>query len=61
MKIVNIVNYDGTVLAEIATNHSMTIDEAISLVGEIHPEAQEENVEISGKWYYYDDLELVID
>lgn len=56
-----IVNYEGTVLAEIATNHSMTLDEAINLVGEIHTEAQEENVEIGGEWYYYDDLELVID
>lgn len=56
-----IVNYDGTVLAEIATNHSMSLDEAIGLVGEIHPEEQEENVEIGGKWYYYDDLELVFD
>lgn len=56
-----IVNYDGTVLAEIATNRSMSLDEAISLVGEIHPEEQEENVEIGGKWYYYDDLELVFD
>ena len=56
-----IVNYDGTVLAEIETNRSMNLDEAISLVGEIHPEEQEENVEIGGKRQYYDDLELVFD
>ena len=56
-----IVNYDGTVVAEIATNRSMSLDEAISLVGEIHAEEQEENVEIGGKWYYYDDLDLVCD
>ena len=61
MNNVKIVNYDGTVLAEIATNHSMSIDEAISLAGEIHPEEPEENVEIGGTWYYYDDLELVFD
>lgn len=56
-----IVDYDGAVLAEIATNRSMSLDEAISLVGEIHPEEQEENVEISGKSYYYDDPDLVFD
>lgn len=56
-----IVNYDGTVLAEIATNRSMNLDEAISIVGEIHHEEQEENVEIGGKWYYYDDLDIVCD
>ena len=56
-----IVNYDGTVLPEIAPNLSMNLDEAISIVGEIHPEEQEENVEIGRRWYYYDDIDFVCD
>ena len=47
------------VIAEITTNHSMTLDEAIELVGEIiTPEYDEDpNVLIDGKGYWYDDLE----
>ena len=56
MKIINKVTEE--VIAEIKTNRGMTLDEAIELVGEIHSENTEENVEIDGNWYYYDDLEL---
>lgn len=42
----------------ITTNHSMTLDEAIELVGKIYPEREDENVMIGGKWYYYDDLDM---
>lgn len=45
------------VIARIVTNRSMTLDEAIQLVGTIHNENTDENVEIDGEWYYYDDLE----
>lgn len=56
MKIINTVTNE--VVAEITTNHSMCLDEAISFVGEIFPENEEENVLIDGKWYYYDDLDM---
>ena len=56
MKIINKVTEE--VIAEITTNRGMTLDEAIELVGEIHSENTEENVEIDGNWYCYDDLEL---
>jgi len=51
--------WDGKeeVIARIVTNRSMTLDEAIQLVGTIHNENTDENVEIDGEWYYYDDLE----
>lgn len=57
MKIINTVTNE--VVAAINTNRSMTLDEAIELVGEIIPEAENENVVIDGKEYYYDDLEMV--
>ena len=54
MKIINKVT--GKTVATIEANHSMTLDEAINLVGEIHAENEEENVKIGDDWYYYDDL-----
>lgn len=57
MKIIN--TFTGETVCEIVTNHSMCIDEAISLVGEIFPENEEENVLIDGVWYYYDDLDMI--
>lgn len=42
----------------ILTNRSMTLDEAINIVGEIFPEKGEDNVLIDGKWYDYDDLDM---
>ena len=57
MKIINKVTNE--VAATINTNRSMTLDEAIELVGEIIPESENENVIIDGKEYYYDDLEMV--
>ena len=57
MKIINTVTNE--VVATITTNRSMTLDEAIELVGEIIPEAENENVVIDGKEYYYEDLEMV--
>ena len=59
MRIYNTQN--GATAATIITNHSMTLDEAIALVGGvIHNEANsfDENVEINGKWYCYDDLDM---
>lgn len=45
-------------VAEIVTNRSMTLDEAINIVGEIFPSNEDENVLIDGEWYYYDDLDM---
>lgn len=56
-KIINKVS--GEEVADILTNHSMTLDEAINIVGEIDNEATEENVKIGDDLFYYDDLELV--
>jgi hypothetical protein len=53
-------NYDGTeeIISRIVTNRSMCLDEAIGLVGgRTDNEAADENVEIDGQMYYYDDLE----
>lgn len=57
MKIINTAAQET--VAEIMTNHSMSLAEAINLVGEIFPENEAENVLIDGKWYYYDDLDMV--
>ncbi|MFR8974509.1 MAG: hypothetical protein ACLVG9_00710 [Eubacteriales bacterium] len=57
MKIINTVTNEE--VATINTNRSMTLDEAIELVGEVIPEAENENVVIDGKEYYYEDLEMV--
>lgn len=59
MKIINTITNET--VADITTNHSMSLDEAISLVGEIHAENEDENVLINGTWYFYDDLALVAD
>jgi hypothetical protein len=48
----------GETIAKIITNHSMTLDEAIELIGEIHPDQMDESVLIGGEWYYYEDLDL---
>lgn len=58
MKIINTVT--GETIAEIITNHSITLEEAINLVGEITTQenAGDENVEIDGKMYFYDDLDM---
>lgn len=45
-------------IATVITNHSISLDDAIRFVGEIHAENTDENVEIDGRWYYYDDLDL---
>lgn len=45
-------------IATFGTSHSVCLDEAICFVGEIHPENTDENVEIEGCWYYYDDLDV---
>lgn len=56
MKIIN--KATGETVATIITNHSMTLDEAIELVGEIDPDQMDESVLIGGEWYYYEDLDL---
>lgn len=57
MKIINTATNET--VAEIMTNHSMCLDEAINLIGEIFAENENENVLIDGSWYYYDDLDMV--
>lgn len=47
-------------IATVVTSHSISLDEAIGFVGKIHTDCEcyDENVEIDGKWYYYDDLDI---
>ncbi len=61
MKIINTVTNET--LAEITTTHSMSLDEALNLVGEIITSAYDprwsddgDNVIIGGTRYWYDDL-----
>ena len=63
MKIINTTTRET--VAEILTNHSMTLDEAINLVGEIINDADDErfsedgdNVIINGKRYWWEDLDM---
>ena len=58
MKIINIAT--GETVAEIAANHSMSLDEAINLVGEIiTPENPwDADVLIGVNLYFYDDLDM---
>ena len=58
MNIINIAT--GETVAEITTNHSMSLDEAINLVGEIiTPENPwDPDVLIAGNLYFYDDLDM---
>lgn len=58
MKIINIIT--GETVAEITTNHSMSLDEAINLVGEIIPPETpwDADVLIGGNLYFYDDLAM---
>lgn len=58
MKIINTIT--GETVAEITTNHSMSLDEAINLVGEIiTPENPwGPDVLIGGNLYFYDDLAM---
>lgn len=60
MKIINTANNET--VSEIITNHGMTMDEAIALVGEYSNDAAingEPEVTIDGKQYYYDDLAII--
>ena len=57
MKLINVVTNE--VIAEISTNHSMSLDEVILFFGEIFPANEQENVLINDVWYYYEDLDLV--
>lgn len=64
MKIINIITNE--IIAEITTNHSMTLDEALELIGaEINKNMDDErwsngydNVILDGERYWYEDLEL---
>ena len=63
MKIINTVTNET--LTEIMTNHSMSLDEALDLVGEIITSAYDprwsddgDNVIIDGVRYWYDDLDI---
>ena len=64
MRLVNINT--GETIANIMANHSMTLDEAINLVGEIINDAddprfdsEDGNVVINGNRYRYDDINMV--
>lgn len=65
IKLVNYTNDEQTaynVITEIRTNHSMDIDTAINLVGDIllqQDQNGEANVLIDGKWYCYDDIDTI--
>ena len=63
MKIINTTTHET--VAEILTNHSRTLDEAINLVGEIINDADDErfsedgdNVIVDGKRYWWEDLDI---
>ena len=64
MKIINTITNET--IAEITTNHSMTLDEALELIGaEINKDMDDErwsngydNVILDGERYWYEDLEL---
>lgn len=47
------------IIASIMSNQSLSLDAAILLVGTIDNAQEEENVEIYGEMYYYDDLDLL--
>lgn len=57
MKIINKITNET--VAEITTNQSLTLDEAINIAGELYPLNEDESVEINGNWYYYDDLDMI--
>lgn len=60
MKLVNIINME--VIAEVTTNHRMSIEDAVAIMGgEIYDDKDiwDENVLIDDEWYFYDDLELM--
>ena len=61
-----LVDAEGTTIAKINTNHSMSLDEAINLVGEIINDAddprfdsEDGNVVINGNRCRYDDINMV--
>ena len=63
MKIINTITNET--VAEILTNQSMPLDEAINLVGEIINDADDErfsedgdNVLIDGRRYWWEDLDM---
>ena len=64
MKIINIITNE--IIAEFDTNLSMTLDEALKLIGaEINKDMDDErwsngydNVILDGERYWYEDLEL---
>lgn len=52
-----IVNNDGEILGRIVTNHSMTLDEALDFIRDDYEYIDgNEDVKISGKWYYSENL-----
>lgn len=64
MVIINVAT--ETCVAEINTNHSMSLDDAINFVGKIINNAEDErfsadgdNVIIDGVRYWYEDLDII--
>lgn len=58
MKIIEITT--GAVIAEIMTNHGMTLDEAINIVGDMRWDEDDmyQAVVINGSTYDYDNLDI---
>ena len=56
MKIISISTRE--VVAEVMTNHSMSLDEALRLVGEVDRTAEQDEVTIDGVRYDYADLDM---
>ena len=63
-----IINANGEVIATITSGNTLTLDEAINIVGEIINDARDDrysddgdNVIIGGERYWYEDLETVAD
>ena len=52
----------GMPIYSIISNHSMSLIEAIQLAGRFVPveNSDEPDVEISGEYYFYDDLDLIL-
>lgn len=56
-ELINRTGWSNEVIATLTTNRSMTLDEIIEAVGgTIHNDREDENVEINGNWYYYEEL-----
>ena len=58
-----VITNNGMPICRIISNHSMSLTDAIQLVGKFVPveSSDEPDVEIDGEYFYYDDLDLILD